>query len=83
MISAPVIATTVLISNRELGELSAYSLQIALIVFFLAVINPVATTEEYILVFRPCAIFVLELRGSYLNAGPVLNYDRKVLAIGH
>jgi hypothetical protein len=84
MICAPVIiATTVLISNRELGELSPYSLQVTLIFLFFTVINPVATTEEDILGFRPAAIIVLELRGLNLNAGLVLNYDRKILAIGH
>ena len=84
MISAPVIANTMLISNRELGEFSRYSLQVALIAFFVAVINRVATIEpKYILDFRPVQILVLELRGPNLNTGPVLNYDRKFLAIGH
>lgn len=72
-----------LISNREPGILAPYSLQVTRIVFGLAGIKRVATTEEYILVFRPAAICVLELRGPDLNAGVVPNKDRKVLAVSH
>jgi hypothetical protein len=82
---APVVgAKTVLISDRELGTLVTYSLQVTRIVSLLAGIKPVVTIEpEYILGLRPVLIYVLELRGPNLNAGPVLNCDRNVPAIGH
>jgi hypothetical protein len=82
---APVVgAKTVLISDRELGILVPYSLQVTRIVSLLAGIKPVVTIEpEYILGLRPVLIYVLELRGPNLNAGPVLNCDRNVPAIGH
>ena len=83
MICTPVIASTALISNRELGELFPYSFQVTRIIFIFADIKLVATTKEYILCFRPRAISVLELRGLNLNAGPILNYDPHISARGH
>jgi hypothetical protein len=82
-ISGPVVANTVLISERERGILVPYSFKVTRIVFLVAIINRVATTEEHILGFRPSVIHVLELRDLNLNAGPVLNYDPMVPASGH
>lgn len=84
MICAPVaFTTTVLISNRELSGLFPYSLQVTRIFFFAAVVNSGATTGPEMLGSRLVGIPELELRGPNLNAGLVLNYDRKILGIGH
>jgi len=74
VICAPVIAATELISNRELGGLFPYSLQVTLIWIIVAVINSVATIDaERMLGVRLGAITVLELRGLNFYAGPILN----------
>ena len=85
MICAPVIRTTsLLISNRELGGLIPYSLQVTRIVFVGAGINrSAAKGPEDILGFRLGAVPVLELRGLNLIAGVVLNYDLKISGSGH
>ena len=85
MISAPVIRTTsLLVSNRELGGLIPYSLQVTRIIFVGTGINRgAAKGPEDILGFRLGAIPVLELRGPNLIAGVVLNYDLKIPGRGH